>query len=387
MAVGRVLLTPLVVAAALVRSRRAGAEGGDPYPQEPARGGGRAGRAAAGGRTAGDSGTGGSGTGGSGTGGGQLPGRLPPGGQAESPTQIPRAGWKMIVKRAYKESNDDNASLLAAGVAFYAFLALFPALIAAVTLYGLVADPAQVEEQIATISDTLPQDAASLISTQLRDIASSSSSALGWGLLASLAGALFSASGGVQNLIKAVNIAYDEEETRGFLKLRGLALLLTLGAVVFLVVSIGLVAVTPVLLDRLPLGAVGEFFGHVARWVGLVVFAVVALAVLYRYAPDRDNARFAWTSVGSVVATVLWVVGSAGFSLYVSNFGKYGKTYGALAGVVVLLLWLFLTSYIVLFGAEVNAEAERQTTKDTTEGPEKPMGERRAVAADTVATA
>jgi len=308
-----------------------------------------------------------------------------PGADAATPTQIPAAGWKQIMKRAWQEQKDDNIGLLAAGVAFYAFTALFPALIAAVTVYGLVADPAQVEEQINSLSKTLPRDAASLIGDQLRTIASTSSGALGLGLAASVLGALFSASGGVGNIIKAINIAYDEEETRGFVKLRGLALLLTLGAVVFLVVAVGLVAVLPPVLDSLGLGSFGKVAVLVLRWVGLVAFMMVALAVLYRYAPDRDAPKFRWVGLGAVVATLLWIAGSAGFSLYVSNFGSYGKTYGALAGVVVLLLWLYLTAFIVLLGAEINAESEQQTAKDSTKGPEQPMGQRRALKADTVA--
>jgi membrane protein len=270
-------------------------------------------------------------------------------------------------------------------VAFFAFLALPPALIALVTLYGLVADPAQVQQQVESLSSSLPQETATLIGDQLKQITSTSSGSLGVGLVVSLLGALFSASGGVQNLMKAINLAYDEQETRGTVKLRATALLLTLGAVVFIVVAVGLVAVLPALLDAIDLGGLGRVLVFLARWVGLVAFVLVALAVLYRYAPDRDNPKMRWVGLGSLAATVLWLIGSAGFSLYVSNFGKYGKTYGALAGVVVLLLWLYLTCYIVLFGAEVNAEAERQTAKDTTQGPEKPMGERRAVAADTVA--
>ncbi|MDP9437024.1 MAG: YihY/virulence factor BrkB family protein [Actinomycetota bacterium] len=371
MAVGRALLTPLVVLAAVARSRRRDAGARDPYPDEPAP---RQSPARTGARDSGPD---------------RLPDgrRLPPGGTAESPTQIPKAGWKQILKRAWKESNDDNVGLLAAGVAFYIFLALFPALIAAVTLYGLVADPAQVEQQIQSLSGTLPEESASLIGDQLRSIASTSSSALGFGLVASVLGALFSASGGVQNLMKAINLAYDEDETRGFVKLRGTALLLTLGAVLFIVVAVGLIAVTPVLLNALGLGAAVGIAVNVGRWIGLVAFVMVALSVLYRYAPDRDNAKFQWVGIGSMVATVVWIIGSAGFSLYVSNFGSYGKTYGALAGVVVLLLWLYLTSYIILLGAEVNAEAERQTAKDTTEGPDQPMGERGATSADTVVTA
>ena len=184
--------------------------------------------------------------------------------------------------------------------------------------------------------------------------------------------------------MQAVNLAYDEEETRGFLKLRGTALLLTLGAIVFVLVTLVLVAVVPPLLDALPLGPVATVLAQVVRWGLLIAVVIVALAVVYRVAPDRDAPQFRWTSTGALVAAALWVAGSVGFSLYVNNFGSYNRTYGALAGVVVLLLWLYLTSYIVLLGAEINAEAEKQTRHDTTRGEPLPMGERRAVAADEV---
>ncbi len=355
MGVGQKLLAPVVVGAAVLRRRRpAAAAPAEPYPSEEPAAEGQ-----------------------------ERPGL---GRDAQTPAEVGAAGWKQVVRRAWKETKDDNVPLLAAGVAFYAFLALFPALIAAITLYGLVADPATVQDQIGSVSRALPAESATLITDQMRAVTSTDGGKLGLGLVVSLLGALFSASGGVQNMMKAINLAYDEEETRGGVRLRLTALVLTLGATVFLVVAVGLVAVLPVLLDDVGLGVVGTVVAFVGRWVGLVVFAVVGLAVLYRYAPDRDEPRFVWSSVGSTVATVLWVVGSAGFSLYVSGFGTYGKTYGALAGVVVLLLWLYLTSYVVLFGAEVNAEAERQTAEDTTKGPEKPLGERRAVAADTVAS-
>lgn len=310
---------------------------------------------------------------------------LVPGGEAETPTQIPAQGWKQILKRAWAEQKEDNIGLLAAGVAYYAFTALFPALIAAVTLYGLVADPMDVTEQVKNITDSLPADTASVITDQLTSIAGNSSGALGVGLVVSVLGALFSASGGVGNVIKAINIAYDEQETRGFVKLRGLALLLTLGAVLFVVVAIGLIAVLPALFDDIGLGSAGTLVANVLRWVGLVVFMLLALAVLYRYAPDRDNPKFRWVGLGAGIATLLWVVASAGLSVYVSNFGSYGKTYGALAGVIVLLLWLYITAFIVLLGAEINSESEQQTVKDSTEGPAQPMGERRAVKADSLA--
>jgi membrane protein len=185
--------------------------------------------------------------------------------------------------------------------------------------------------------------------------------------------------------MRAVNIAYDEDEERGFLKLRGTALLLTLGAVVFVLVTLTLVAVVPPLLEALRLGVVGTVIAQVVRWGLLIAVVVIALAVVYRVAPDRDAPRFRWVSPGALVAAGLWVLGSIGFSLYVNNFGSYNKTYGALAGVVVFLLWLFLTSYIVLLGAEINAESERQTREDTTRGEPVEMGERRAVAADEIA--
>jgi membrane protein len=369
---GRWLLTPLVVVAAVNRSRRGGGgAAAEPYPHSS-----EASRVPQ--RQAAEH------RGQERSSGRPEPGKGVPGGEAEKPSQIPAKGWKEVLLRTKQQIKEDNVSLMAAGVAFYLFLALFPALIAAVTIYGLVADPQQVEQQIDSLAQTLPQEAAALLETQLKDIATASSSALGWGLVASLGGALFAASGGVQNLINAVNIAYDEEETRGFLKLRGLALLMTLGAVVFLAVAVGLIAVLPVVLKAVNLGSLALVAVQVARWVGLVVAVAAALAVIYRYAPDRDNPKFRWVGLGSLVATVLWVVGSIAFSLYVSNFGSYSETYGALAGVVVLLLWLWLTSLIVLIGAEINSETEMQTAQDTTEGPEKPMGERDAVKADSV---
>jgi membrane protein len=309
----------------------------------------------------------------------------PPGDDARTPAQIPARGWLQVTKRAFAEGKTDNVPILAGGVAFFAFLALFPAIIAALTLYGLVADPATVAGQVSSLAALLPETARPLVVDQLNSVASGSGGALGIGLIISLLAALWSASGGTMNLIKATNVAYDEDESRGFLKLRGIALLLTLGAVVFVLLTVALVAVTPVLFSALGLGGFGLVIAQVLRWVLLVVLVVAALAIVYRVAPDRDAPRFAWVSTGAIVATVLWVIGSVLFSLYVSNFGSYNKTYGALAGVIVLMLWLYLTSYIVLLGAEINAESEKQTSRDSTVGPEAPRGQRGAEAADEVA--
>ncbi|PVG80700.1 YihY/virulence factor BrkB family protein [Nocardioides gansuensis] len=297
---------------------------------------------------------------------------------------MPAAGWRQILVRAWKESKRDQVPLLAAGVAFYSFLALFPALIAAITLYGLVADPETVARQADQLTDAMPSDAASLVTDQLDALASAPQQSLGLGLLVALALALWSASGGVGNIVTAINIAYDEEETRGFIRRKLLSLALTAAAIVFLVVTIGLVAVAPAVLDDTVSDAPLRWVFEAGRWVLLAAAVTLALAVVYRYAPDRDAPRFSWVSTGAVTATVIWLAASLGFSLYVDNFGNYSKTYGALAGVVVLLLWLWITNFIVLLGAEINAEAEQQTARDTTIGPERPLGERGAVKADSL---
>ena len=308
-----------------------------------------------------------------------------PGEQAETPVGIPPRGWWQVIKRAFRESSADNVPMLAGGVAFFAFLAVFPALIAALTLYGLLADPAQVAQQVQGIAAALPRSAQPLLTEQLTSVTQSSGGALSAGLVISLLAALWSASSGTGNLITAVNLAYDEKESRGFIKLRATALGLTLGGIVFVLLTLTLVAVVPVALDNLGLGVVGRVVAQVVRWVLLVGVVVVGLAVVYRVAPDRASPRFRWVSAGALVATVLWIIGSVAFSLYVNFFGNYNKTYGALAGVIVLMLWLFLTTYIVLLGAEINAESERQTVRDTTHGEPQPMGRRRAEAADSLA--
>ena len=305
-----------------------------------------------------------------------------PGVDADKPTEIPARGWVQILKRAWAENSADNMSIIGGGVAFFGFLAIFPTLIAAISLYGLVASPATVQEQVNSLQGTVPQAVLDIIDDQLTSLTEAGSGALSVSLIISILAALWSASGGVNNLITAVNLAYDEVETRNFIKLRGLSLLLTLGAIVFVLITITLVAVTPVVLDSLPLGIVGTILAQVVRWVLLLGLMAGALSILYRVAPDRDAPKFRWVSLGSAVVTLAWIVVSVAFSFYVSNFGSYSATYGAVAGVVVLMLWLQLTVFLVLLGAEINAEAEHQTAHDTTEGAAVPMGSRDATVAD-----
>jgi membrane protein len=271
---------------------------------------------------------------------------------------------------------------LAAQLAFWSLLALFPFCMFLLTIVAYVPLAGMETELMGLLHVVMPGDAWKLFDKTVHEILHRQRGGI---LVVSLLAALWSASSGTGNLLKAINIAYDEDETRGFLKVRGIALALTLGAIVFVLLTLALVAVVPVVLNALPLGPAGTVLAQVLRWVLLVALVVAALAITYRVAPDRDQPRFSWVTTGSLVATVLWIVGSVAFSLYVNNFGSYNKTYGAIAGVVVLMLWLYLTSYIVLLGAEINAESERQTRADTTRGAAAPMGERGAAAADELA--
>lgn len=305
---------------------------------------------------------------------------------AERPGQVPARGWKDVALRVKDEVKEDQVPLLSAGVAFYLLLALFPALAALVSLYGLFADPDQVAQQVTDLTGALPEEARSLITDQLESI-TGQQQGIGVTLAVSMAAALWAASSGVKHLIGAVNAAYDERETRKFLKLRGLSLALTVAAVLFATVAIGVIAVLPTLADQLPFGTVGQVLVQIASYVGLAIGFAVGLAVLYRYAPDRDAPRWQWVSWGAGIATVVWILGSLAFSVYVSNFSSYGETYGSIGAVIVLMLWLVVTAFAIILGAEINSELEAQTAKDSTVGRPEPMGRRGAVKADTLGEA
>lgn len=307
--------------------------------------------------------------------------RLEAGHTASAPTDIPVRGWKQIGKRTLGEIGSDRVPMMSAAVAFSMFLSLFPALIAAVSVYGLLVDPSTAVAQAQDLTRSLPEDAASLIVNQMSSLAETGNTAAGIGFVIAVLGALWGASGGMSMLLKGVSVAYDEEDTRGFVKNKALALGFALGFIVFIGVVVLLLAVVPYLLR--PLGPFGTVVGHLGRWIVLAALIMAALSTVYRFAPPRSDAQWRWVTPGSVVATALWLAASAGFSWFVSSFGSYHETYGAMAGVVVLLLWLQITALSILIGAEVNAEAERQTLVDTTVGEPKPMGERGATAADT----
>ncbi len=307
--------------------------------------------------------------------------------EADAPSKIPKTGWKDILLRVKDEQGKDNLSIVSAGVAFYALFSIFPAITAFVSLYGLVADPAQVQQQVASFKGIVPQQVYQIISSQISSIVSSSSGKLGISLGVSIVLALWSAAKGMKAMITALDIAYDEQENRGIIRFNAVSLLLTLGAILFMIVSLALIVVLPGLLGNLGLPSPLQLLISIARWVLLAAFIMVGLGVLYRFAPDRDYPQWRWASGGAILATVAWIIASVLFSIYVSNFGSYNATYGSMGAVIVLLTWLFLTSYLILLGAELNAEMEHQTRKDTTRGEPRPMGSRGAHAADTMGEA
>ena len=304
--------------------------------------------------------------------------------EASRPREIPARGWLDIARRVKDQIKRDRLSIIAAGVAFYGLLAVFPGLVALVGLYGLAADPASVESHVASLSGVLPQQAAGILTTQLHDLVGTDRGALGVGAVGGLLLALWSASSAVRTLMEALNVAYNEEEHRGMIRFYATAFILTFGAVLAIIVALGLVVALPALLKAIGLSWLVEAAVSLVRWPVLAVLAIVGFAVVYRYGPSRAQPRWRWVSWGAAIAVVLWLSGSALCSLYVTRFGNYNETYGAAGAVVILLMWFLLSSYAILIGAEINAEMERQTRRDTTSGQEKPMGGRGAYAADTV---
>jgi membrane protein len=304
--------------------------------------------------------------------------------QATRPGEVGARGWLDVLKRTRLGIRDSHASIVAAGVAFYAFLALVPALIALVIVYGLVANPADIKDQMTSFASAAPRDAQRLLTNQLTSISRDAGGAATIGALIAIAGAIWAASSGMAALDTGLTIVNRETETRGFLKRRLLALVLTVFAVVGVLLMLALVVALPSLLDSIDVGDVGKIVIGIVRWVLLAALLLFGLGVIFRYGPQRRRPRWRWVTPGALVAVVVGLAASIGFSIYVSLLGTYNKTYGSLGAIIVLLLWLYFMAYAVLFGAAMNAELERQTEHDTTAGDERPMGERGAFVADTV---
>lgn len=302
---------------------------------------------------------------------------------ARSPWDLPADGWIAVLKRTWKEAGDDNIGLIAAGVAFYAFLSIVPLLGAIVLTYGMVADPATVSGNVRQLTAVMPAQVAQLIGEQLMQVVGTSGGKKGLGLLLALVIALYGATKGAGAIVTALNVAYEEKEDRGFIKRNLLQLGIVVGGVVIALAAMASTALTA-LIDHLIPNAPGIVLTLIrfASYLVLATLAAAAAATLYRFGPSRSQARWSWLTPGSLGATLIWIAMTVGFGFYVANFGSYDATYGSLGAIVVMLTWLSLSAYVFLLGAELNSELERQTEQDTTTGPAKPIGARGAVVAD-----
>jgi membrane protein len=309
----------------------------------------------------------------------------PYGRDARRPYHIPLRGWWQVAQRVWTESGRDNLTVVAAGCAFFALFAIFPALSALISLYGLTANPATIEQQFGLLADVLPAQAYDIVIEQIHRIVEASGQSLGWSLAVSLGLAFWSATSGTQALFAALNIAYEEPERRGLFQFYLSAFSFTLAGILGGVAMLSGIVYVPILFAVTGYSHAFELFVRVARWPFLALLVLCLLALLYRYGPCRRTAKWHWVSVGSVFATTVWLIASAAFSYYVSNFAHYDRFYGSLGAVIILLFWLYISFYIVLLGAEINAELELQTAIDTTAGPPRPIGERGAFVADHVA--
>jgi membrane protein len=304
---------------------------------------------------------------------------------ADRPGEIPPRGWRAVLRRVVDEAVSDDAGTAAASCGFYALLALFPTISVAVSLYGLVADPAAAAGRLEAVRDVLPPSTFELIAARTRELAAAGRTKLTWGLGLSLLVALWSAMNGAKSIIAALNVAYEERERRSFLRLNLVALLFTLGGIAGVALALAVIVGLPAALPFTWLGPLASAAVRACSFALLLGFTVAGLAALYRFAPSREEPRWRWVTPGALLAAGLWLVASLAFSFYVSNFGAYDAYYGALGGVVVALLWFYITAYAVILGAELDAELELQTRRDTTAGQARPMGERGAFVADHVA--
>ncbi|HSZ51146.1 MAG TPA: YihY/virulence factor BrkB family protein [Caulobacteraceae bacterium] len=300
---------------------------------------------------------------------------------AGSPLRISRRGWIEAVSHTIREFSEDRILAVAAGAAFYNLLALFPALGAFVSLYGLVADLDQARAQLMSLSSVLPGGAISILSQQLTRLGSSGHASLGLAFASGLLISIVSSNAGMKALISGLNVAYDEHEKRNFLELNAVSLAFTIGFIVFSVIAIAAVVAAPELLRRLGLGAgVGAI--TLLKWPLLLVVLIGLFSVLYRYGPSREHARWRWITPGGVAAAIGWLAMSLLFSWYVANFGHYDRTYGSLGAVIGFMTWIWLSLIVILFGAELNSALELETLVDTTTGPQQPPGRRGAFVAN-----
>lgn len=312
------------------------------------------------------------------------PGR---GRRSRSPFAIPWAGWKDIFWRTYQRIDDDRLLATAGGVVFFGLLSIFPAVTALVSSYGLFADPATISANLQTLATMLPEGSFQIVEDQVGRVVSKGNTTLGATFLLGLLLAIWSANAGVKSIFDALNVAYEEREKRSFIRLNSVSLAFTVGGIAALLLMVGAVVAFPLALNHLGMAPESKLIVALARWPLLFLILLAALAILYRFAPSRDAPRWQWLSLGAVTAALLWIAGSALLSWYLSEFANYNATYGSLGAAVGLMMWMWMSAIVIMFGAELNSEIERQTLRDTTTGEPKPLGSREAVSADTVGAA
>ena len=307
--------------------------------------------------------------------------------RSNHPLQIPWTGWKDILWRTYTRTIDDRLLATAAGVVFFGLLAVFPAITALVSCYGLFANPSTIGANLQTLSLMLPEGSFQIVQDQVARVLMKGNTALGAAFLFGLALAVWSANAGVKAVIDALNVVYEEREKRSFIRLNLLSLAFTCAGIAALLLMVSAVVAAPLLLDHIGLAPQSRIIISLSRWPLLLAILLAALALLYRFGPSRRPARWQWLSVGTLAAALLWIAGSSLLSWYLSNFANYSATYGSLGAAIGLMMWMWMSAIIVLCGAELNSEIEHQTALDSTTGRAKPMGDRGAVMADTLGAA
>ncbi|VIO74119.1 YihY/virulence factor BrkB family protein [Bradyrhizobium ivorense] len=307
--------------------------------------------------------------------------------EAESPSEIPAKGWKDILLRVYDNIGEHRILALAAGMTYYSILAIFPALAALVAIYGLFSDPTAIARHLDQLSGLLPGGAVDIARDQLTRVASKGGGTLGATFIVGLGISLWSANAAMKSLFDTLNIVYGEREKRGFLTLNAVSLSFTAAGILFVLVALGAVVVIPIVLNFIGLSNFADLMLRIARWPAMFIAVALALALIYRYGASREAPRWRWITWGSTLAAVLWLAASALFSWYAANFGKFNETYGSLGAAIGFMMWLWISAIVILLGAELDAEMEHQTARDSTTGSEKPMGARGARMADTVGPA
>ena len=317
----------------------------------------------------------------------EIGGEAERGRHADTPWQIPWKGWKDILLRTYEQMNNDRLLAVAAGVVFYGLLALFPAITALVSSYALFAKGSTINEHLSSLGSLLPGGAMDIVRDQADRVLAKGDVKLGTAFLFSFLLAVWSANGGMKAVIDALNVAYEEKEERGFFRLNAVSLAFTFGGLVAVLVAIGTIVALPLVLAAIGLNSVTDAIIRYGRWPVLVLMTLFGLAALYRYAPSRRAPRWQWITVGSVFATLAWLAGSALLSFYLTNYAHYDATYGSLGAAIGLMMWMWMSTIVILLGAELNAEIEHQTAEDSTVGGNKPLGARDASVADTIGAA